>query len=280
VGALRILLAEDNPINQKLAMRLLEKRGHSVTVVNNGREALEASEQQSFDVLLMDVQMPEMGGLEATARIRQRENSTSGHLPIVAMTAHAMAGDRARCLDAGMDGYVSKPVRKKDLFAAIENAMAASLPSAVAAERVPPVSGMNVSGINVSEINRGELLEQLDGDQELLEELAELFLQNSPKTMAALRKGVESAQPGQVEAAAHLLRGTLGHLTAKGAAAVAQELESAGHTGNLERAAPLFAALEQQVERVRKELSELIRAGRKPPAARAEKAASRRVRRR
>ncbi len=270
VGALRVLLAEDNPINQKLAVRLLGKRGHSVTAVNNGREALRASQQQSFDVVLMDVQMPEMGGLEATARIRQREQRSGGHLPIVAMTAHAMAGDRARCLEAGMDGYVSKPVRKQDLFAAMESAITASLPPLPSTRTVPQASG----------IDSGELLEQLEDDQELLEELAGLFLQNSPTTMGLLRQGVETANPGQVEAAAHLLKGTLGHLTASGAAAVAQELETAGRTGNLKRAGPLLEALEQQVELVGKQLSELVRARRKPRAARAEGGATRRVRRR
>ena len=112
---LRILLAEDNLINQKMAVRMLEKCGHSVTVANNGREVLELLEQQTFDLILMDVQMPEMDGLEASRIIRQREQNTGNHIPIVAMTAHAMKGDRERCLAAGMDGYVAKPVRFEEL---------------------------------------------------------------------------------------------------------------------------------------------------------------------
>lgn len=120
-GRLRILLVEDNAVNQKLAVRLLEKQGYSVAVANNGREALDALAGGRFDVVLMDVQMPEMDGLEATAAIRARERSTNTHLPIVAMTAHAMQGDRERCLAAGMDGYVSKPLKPADLFAAIED---------------------------------------------------------------------------------------------------------------------------------------------------------------
>lgn len=117
---LDILLAEDNPVNQRLALRLIEKRGHSVTVAEDGRQALAALEKQTFDLILMDVQMPHMDGLEATRHIRQREQLTGAHIPIIAMTAHAMKGDREDCLAAGMDGYISKPVKVEELFEAIE----------------------------------------------------------------------------------------------------------------------------------------------------------------
>jgi signal transduction histidine kinase/CheY-like chemotaxis protein len=117
---LRILLAEDNLVNQRLAAGLLEKRGHTVVVTANGREAVEAFSRQEFDLVMMDVQMPEMDGFEATAAIRTRENAAGLHIPIIAMTAHAMTGDRERCLAAGMDGYVSKPIRAQELFGAIE----------------------------------------------------------------------------------------------------------------------------------------------------------------
>jgi signal transduction histidine kinase/DNA-binding response OmpR family regulator len=118
--SLRILLAEDNPVNQKLAARMLEKRGHSVAVAGNGLEALEALERERFDLVLMDVQMPEMGGLEAAAAIREQEKSTGAHIPIVALTAHAMSDDRESCLRAGMDDYVTKPVRPQELFEKVE----------------------------------------------------------------------------------------------------------------------------------------------------------------
>src|SRR5208337_4589967 len=117
---LHVLLAEDNAVNQKLAARVLEKHGHRVTVTTNGREALAALEQETFDVVLMDVQMPEMDGFEATSAIRLRERSSGRHLPIIAMTAHAMRGDQERCLAAGMDGYIPKPIRVQELIALLE----------------------------------------------------------------------------------------------------------------------------------------------------------------
>jgi two-component system, sensor histidine kinase and response regulator len=126
-GGLQILLAEDNLVNQRLAVRVLEKQGHTVIVAFNGREALRQAEQRPFDLVLMDVQMPEMGGFEATAVLRQRDKETGRHIPIIAMTAHAMKGDRERCLEAGMDGYVSKPIQTPELFAAIDEVMAARL---------------------------------------------------------------------------------------------------------------------------------------------------------
>ena len=116
---LRVLLAEDNAVNRMVAVRLLEKRGHTVVAVENGREALHALDREPFDVVMMDVQMPEMDGLEATAAVRAREGVQGGHVPIVALTAHAMKGDRERCLEAGMDAYVSKPVNAEELFATL-----------------------------------------------------------------------------------------------------------------------------------------------------------------
>jgi CheY-like chemotaxis protein len=118
--SLRILLAEDNAVNQKLGVRLLEKRGHSVVVVSTGTEALRQLGENRFDAVLMDVQMPEMDGLEATRSIRQREAETGGHVPIIAMTAHAMKGDRERCLAIGMDAYISKPIQPAELYETVD----------------------------------------------------------------------------------------------------------------------------------------------------------------
>ena len=121
---LRVLVAEDNAVNQRLASRLLEKRGHRVTVMVNGRNALEALANQTFDLVLMDLQMPEMDGFEATAAIREREKDNGGHIPIIALTAHAMKGDMERCLAAGMDGYLSKPIRPQELDDLLEKYLA------------------------------------------------------------------------------------------------------------------------------------------------------------
>jgi CheY-like chemotaxis protein len=120
----RVLLAEDNAVNRKFAVRLLEKRGYTVSVVADGRAALAALEKELFDVVLMDVQMPEMDGFEATASIRAKEKSTGGHIPIIALTAHSLKADQERCLAAGMDGYISKPIRTNELFATIEKVLA------------------------------------------------------------------------------------------------------------------------------------------------------------
>jgi CheY-like chemotaxis protein len=120
----RVLLAEDNAVNRTLAVRLLEKRGYAVSVVGDGRAAIAALEKDSFDIVLMDVQMPDMDGFEATAAIRAKEKVSGQHIPIIAMTAHALKGDQERCLSAGMDGYISKPIRTSELFATIESVMA------------------------------------------------------------------------------------------------------------------------------------------------------------
>jgi CheY-like chemotaxis protein len=126
---LRILLTEDNAVNQLLALRILEKQGHVVVVVDNGAKALKACQANTFDLILMDVQMPVMDGVEATAAIREKERTTGKHVPIVAMTAHAMAGDRMRFLKAGMDGYVSKPIHLQELLEAIESVLPVTAPS-------------------------------------------------------------------------------------------------------------------------------------------------------
>jgi CheY-like chemotaxis protein len=126
--ALTILLAEDNRVNQTLAIRLLEKRGHRVVLAETGRAALEAAQKQTFDLVLMDVQLPEMDGLDATRAIRHTEKTSGKHLPIIAMTANAMLGDKERCFESGMDGYVPKPISAKDLFSAIEAVLMEQIP--------------------------------------------------------------------------------------------------------------------------------------------------------
>ena len=138
----RVLLAEDNAVNRTLAIRLLEKRGYSVGVAANGREALAAFEKEKFDVVLMDVQMPEMDGFEATARIRELEKTTGTHIAIIAMTAHALKGDEQRCIEAGMDGYVSKPIRTNELYAALEKVAKKEEESEASTEEIVPMAAV------------------------------------------------------------------------------------------------------------------------------------------
>ena len=161
-------------MNQKLAIRLLEKAGHRVTLASTGREALAAWENAGipgFDVVLMDIQMPEMDGMEATAAIREREKSSGKHIPILAMTAHAMRGDKERYLASGMDGYVSKPIHPAGLFAEIERCLAAPGRSNTMTEITQGTGEL---------IDRVSLLERVEGDQELLTEMIHLFQEDAP----------------------------------------------------------------------------------------------------
>ncbi|MBI3670340.1 MAG: PAS domain S-box protein [Acidobacteria bacterium] len=247
--ALRILLAEDNSVNRRLAVRLLEKRGHSVVVVNNGREALEALERagfSEFEVVLMDVQMPEMDGMEATAAIRTREKAHGAHVPIIAMTAHAMKGDREKCLEAGMDGYVSKPIRAVDLFAAIEE----HVPDPAAA----PAAGEPSPG---EVLDRDALVARVEGDKELLTEMVELFLQDSPRLIAAIREAAARGDAKSLERSAHTLKGSVSNFCAPAATAAAVRLEQMGREGDLAQAAEGCAALEKEIARLKPLLAEL-----------------------
>src|SRR5580704_12010538 len=159
---LRVLLAEDNPVNQEVALRLLERRGHSVIVAENGKLALTAIERHKFDLVLMDVQMPEMGGLEATQLIREKEKSTSEHLPILAMTAHAMQGDRERCIAAGMDGYLAKPIDPKSFLQTVEGISQRAAQSETTAKET---SSRDASGDGRRALDAKALLEWFSGNR-------------------------------------------------------------------------------------------------------------------
>ncbi len=181
--SLRVLVAEDNAVNQQVAVGMLERAGHVATVAENGREVLALLERGAFDVVLMDVQMPEMDGLEATAAIRERERATGGHLPIVALTAHAMKGDAERCLEAGMDAYLAKPLQPRELAAAIEGVLGGA-PSP--APEPPPATPAFV------DLER--LLERVGGDRKALVELVRIFRADSPKQVARIRKAIEAGR--------------------------------------------------------------------------------------
>ncbi len=241
--SLRLLLAEDNAVNQRLAMSLLEKRGHQVVTASNGREALAALEGGTFDAVLMDVQMPEMDGFEATVAIRAREQRSSAHIPIIAMTAHAMKGDRERCLAAGMDGYVAKPLDPEELFRALEG---------VAGEARPAVLH--------AVFDKSAALERI-GDEELLGKLTELFLDECPKRMVEIREGITRRDGAALERAAHNLKGAAAVFSAAAATREAERLETLGRDGSWADAEAAFRALEDAVARLRLALLEIGRPG-------------------
>ncbi len=249
--SLRILLAEDNSINQGLAVRMLEKRGHRVVLTSNGREALETLEQAAFsgfDAVLLDVQMPEMDGFEATAAIRAREKDFGVHILIIAMTAHALKGDRERCLQAGMDGYISKPVRAADLFAEIER----HVPDCVAPAAQPLTLVAGAAEPASSEVlDCDALLAHVDGDTSLLAELVKIFEDELPRLLAALRQAAAEGDARALERAAHTLKGTLSSLAAPAATAAARQLELVGRAGDLARAREACAALEREIARLK-----------------------------
>jgi CheY-like chemotaxis protein len=242
---LRILLAEDNAVNRKLAMRLLEKRGHSVAVATNGREALEQMEASSFDLVLMDVQMPEMDGLEATRRLRAGERGSDKRQAVVAMTALVMKGDRERCIAAGMDGYMSKPIRPQELdeilekYAGTEGAAASGAGAASAAEE---------SGASC--VRTEELLERIGGDRAFLAELLELFRADSPGQIARAREAAARGDAAGLQHVAHSLKGALKNLAAGTASRLAEEIEAMGQRGETTGVEGRLAALEREVARV------------------------------
>jgi CheY-like chemotaxis protein len=243
---LRVLLAEDNAVNQRLAVRLLEKRGHRVALVGNGREALAALDREPFDAVLMDVQMPEMDGFEATAAIRQREKATGGHLTVIAMTAHAMKGDRERCLEAGMDGYVAKPLRSEELFAVLEGLV----PAAGGPDPAP-------AGPGPAAFDPAAALKRVGGDAELLRELAGVFLDECPNLLAEVGRAVAARDGPRLQMAAHAIKGSAGTFSAGAAQDAAWRLEQIGRDGDWAGADAAWGALEGAVGRLRLALAEL-----------------------
>jgi len=244
---LRILVAEDNPVNQLVARTVLEKQGHEVVVARNGAEAVSQARAQGFDLVLMDVQMPEMDGLAATRAIRQAEDGTGSHLPILGVTAHAMKGDRERCLAAGMDGYVPKPIRPGPLFAAIRAALAhGAVPMPAAPEPAAAVV-----------LDERELLDLLAGDRTLLRELADLFLTEGPRRLAQMRAALEAGDLASVQHVAHSLKGSAGSLCGRSAADAALRLEEIAIEGDPVRARRAYAAVEGEVGKLERALAKL-----------------------
>jgi signal transduction histidine kinase/DNA-binding response OmpR family regulator len=270
--SLRVLLAEDNVINQRLMVRLLEKSGHDVTLVRTGVAALDAIAQASapFDIVLMDVQMPEMDGFEATSAIRARERATGGHLPLVALTAHAMRGDRERCLQAGFDGYVSKPIRFQNLFDTIDQLVpargaAVAAPKGTAHRREPRASCslqaqfMRVPPALVAPkateaFAEASALESTGGDRALLKELVGVFLSEAPGWMRDLEGAIQRGDAALVQRLAHTIKGAVDSCGASRAYDAAMLLERMGRGGELRGAREEYATLAGELAQVRPEL--------------------------
>jgi two-component system, sensor histidine kinase and response regulator len=246
---LRILVAEDNAVNQALVVRVLAKMGHASVVANNGKEALALASGQKFDLVFMDVQMPEMDGLSASAAIREHEKNSGKRLPIFAMTAYAMKGDRERCLQAGMDGYIAKPVRFSDIETTLASVTKAGPPPA--APDLPPEPQADQQVMRPPCWRRAEALERLDGDEELLQELCEIFLNESPKLVQKLRQGLAEGDSEALKRAAHSLKGEASYLAAACATQAARRLEDLSKEGDLAQAGEALAVLERELENLR-----------------------------
>ena len=231
----RVLVAEDNAINQALIMRLLANMGHTPVLAQNGKEAVALASSEVFDFVFMDVQMPEMDGLAATRAIRQKETIDGTHLPIFAMTAHAMKGDRERCLESGMDGYLTKPIRFSDVERTLANL-----------GREPAVITITQNLPTPERWNRIEALDRLGGDQELLQELIQIFLAESPKLILKLQKAVFESDAEAVMQCAHSIKGELSCLGGDDAAKAAMELETMGRNKTLGAAAETLVTFERE----------------------------------
>ncbi|HEY2015476.1 MAG TPA: PAS domain S-box protein [Bryobacteraceae bacterium] len=246
----RILVAEDNVVNQRMVLRLLGKLGHKAELAANGLEALAALERSAeFDMVLMDVQMPEMGGFEATAAIRRQENETGKHIPIVALTAHAMQGDRERCLAAGMDGYLAKPVQRDELREVIQQLASVR----AVAEPVPAPRP------EIAESEEAALVKRFGGDRKFLRGMVRIFLADTPKRMAEIRDAIGQRDSDKLRTAAHALKGSAANFVSKPAVDAAYQLEVMGREQNFTDAQTGYARLDEEIARLAQFLNSVAR---------------------
>ena len=257
--ALRILLAEDTYVNQEVVKRILEREGHEVMMANNGREAFELSETEDVDLILMDVQMPVMDGLEATAAIRAAERTTGERIPIIALTAHAMKGDRDKCLAAGMDSYATKPIQVSELLAVIADSMGKLGPKSV----VKPDG--NESKDIEAEVNaelpildRDALATRVGGDDDLIQTMLDMFREDYLKHVEQLKSAFYEGDTSQVQKAAHTLKGCAGNLGGMRASAAALEVELLGRSGDLTQGRVAVDKLEESIDDLFKALESLV----------------------
>ena len=248
---MRILLAEDNAVNQKVASRMLEREGHRVEVAGSGREAIAMLQQDEFDLVLMDVQMPDLDGLQATTHIRQMERISGRRLPIVAMTAQSGDADRQRCLKAGMDAYVSKPIRLSELMNLIESVVPGGCFMDSKTDRESVVEAQ------FAQMDEALALSRVGGDFELLREVVGLFLDDYPQALEKIRKAIAANDSSGVEHHAHSLKGSVSTFGAKHVFESALALEKQGRGGNLANAAENLDKLENALKALQPELEAL-----------------------
>jgi signal transduction histidine kinase/DNA-binding response OmpR family regulator/HPt (histidine-containing phosphotransfer) domain-containing protein len=234
VRRLRLLLAEDNPMNQQLALRLLEKRGHEVLTAETGKAAVEIWERERVDAILMDVQMPVMSGIEATRTIRAREEGSAAHVRIIAMTAHVMKGDTERCLAAGMDDYIAKPIDRERLLMLLEGEAEPSVPQAAVAA--------------VSDCDA--FVQRVGGDIALAREMAQIFIVDSARLLDAVHTAVARSDAPALREAAHALKGAAANFNGSGVVALATELEQIGKRDEMPLATIPAARLTTELDRL------------------------------
>ncbi|MEK6235511.1 MAG: response regulator, partial [Planctomycetales bacterium] len=259
--SLRVLLAEDNPVNQRLATEWLRQWGHQVLVADNGLQALERLERETVDLVLMDVQMPEMDGLTAARTIREQERETEGQprLPIIAMTAHSLHGDRQRCLDAGMDEYLAKPVNQAKLFEVIERLTGGltggspdGTPAASDREQDSDNADSQASESNASDsqtarpgLDRQAVLARCGGDESLMREIIQLLLDNSPAALDGLRRAVAAGDATAIGETAHAFKSSISYFSLEELRDATIRLEQSGRDDDLQAAPEQLARLEE-----------------------------------
>ena len=260
---LRVLIADDHEANRVLAGKILEKRGHTSTYAENGRQAIDHLQRSSFDLILMDVQMPELDGLQATAVIRTAEEAKGTHIPIVALTAHAMKGDREKCLAAGMDAYLSKPLRARELIALVEKlcelVTAGRIGTAASRSDAEPWFGSpedsspdpkNREDRSVQPIDFGGALDRMDGDTDLLIEQMRFFLADAPQLLTSIAGAIESHDGAQLQSSAHRLKGLVSSYDETKTAEACLQLEFAGRDNAFGGAADTLALATSRVQKL------------------------------
>lgn len=248
MGMPSILVVDDEAVNRGIATVMLTQAGWHVDAVEDGPAAIAAVERRDYALVLMDIQMPEMDGMEATAVIRKLEKNSGHHIPILAMTAHAMRGDRERCLASGMDGYISKPIHPSEVFAEIRRCLAAR-------------EGSNAMEDNsrqtVEQIDRAALLDRVEGDRELLTQMIHLFQQDAPNLLSAMRAALSRGDAVTLERSAHSLKGAAGSLSAKMVTAAAAQLEHDAKKKDLKSAKGSLVEVERSMKQLEPALAEL-----------------------